>query len=215
MGRCVTAAGLFCAAAGISVAWGQAPPIGMAPVVLTQPAYEFDTAEQHRLRVVVVAKGLPHPFSVALLPDGDALISERGGQRLLRNAVGAAGRPTPLEAAAVPGLPAVEVKYRNAGLQDIALHPQYATNHLVYFTFNKQGDLIPASGNSRLAERLSILRRVSWQGAVAAAGNLRRFRRHQWVTHHVWFRWISIRSHRGRLGDIAQKLNVTTGKVLR
>src|SRR5690348_8519462 len=59
--------------------WTQQPPnIGIAPVTLTESSYTFDTAEQHKIRVVVVAKGLNHPFSIALLPSGDALVSERG-----------------------------------------------------------------------------------------------------------------------------------------
>lgn len=211
--------GLLLAVAGMS-AWGQAPAIGIAPVMLTQSSYDFDTAEQHGLRVSVVAKGLPHPFAIALLPDGDALISERGGQlRLLRNAVGAAGRPTALEAVAVPGLPAVEVKYRNAGLQDIALHPQYATNHLVYFTFNKPGELIPASGNtparqqSRLTiqrarfdgKALSQLQEIFVGDSEGTSGS-----RITFGPDGLLYAVIG-----AAFGDIAQKLNVTTGKVLR
>ena len=52
--------------------------------------YVFDTAEQHKIRVVVVAKGLKHPFSIAPLPSGDALVSERGGpMRVVHNIGGA------------------------------------------------------------------------------------------------------------------------------
>jgi aldose sugar dehydrogenase len=124
----------------------QPPAPGIAPLALTQPNYSFDSAEQHRLRVVVLAKGLNHPFAVALLPDGDALVSERGGKlRLVRNAAGAAGKPTVLEPQEVGGVPAVATPYRNAGLHDLALHPQFAQNRLVYFTFNKPGDPPPAA----------------------------------------------------------------------
>jgi len=139
----------------------QQAAIGIPPPALTQPSYSFDTAEQHGLKVTVLARGLNHPFAIALLPEGDALVSERGGAlRLLRNAVGAAGRPTVLEAQPVAGLPALEKTYRNAGLHDLALHPDFARNRLVYFTFNKPGDLIPASGNTaaRQQSRLAVLR---------------------------------------------------------
>ena len=145
--------------AGLVVA--QQANIGVTPPVLSQPAYDFDSAEQHRLRAVVVARGLSHPFAVALLPGGDALISERGGAlRLLRNAAGAPGRATSLEAQPLAGLPAIETAYRNAGLHDIVLHPQFTQNQLVYFSFNKPGDMTPASGNTpaRRQSRLSILR---------------------------------------------------------
>jgi glucose/arabinose dehydrogenase len=115
--------------------------IGIAPVTLTQSAYVFDTAEQHRIRVVVVAKGLNHPFAVALLPSGDALVSERGiALRMVRNAGGAGGQPAVLETVPISGIPGLEPAYRNGGVHDVVLHPHFAQNQLVYFTFNKPGN---------------------------------------------------------------------------
>jgi glucose/arabinose dehydrogenase len=134
------------------------PAPGIAPLSLTQPSYVSDTAEQHRLRAVVVARGLNHPFALALLPDGDALISERGGKlRLLRNAGGAAGRPTLLEPQEVAGLPVIAAPYRNAGLHDLALHPRFSENRLVYFTFNKPAPLAAAAAGAAPARQLSQL----------------------------------------------------------
>ena len=104
---------------------------------------------------------MAHPFAVALLPDGDALISQRGGAlRLVRNALGAPGRASTLEPQPVAGLPAITEPYRYAGLHDIALHPKHAENKLVYFTFNKPGDLVPATGDrpAQRQSRLTILR---------------------------------------------------------
>jgi glucose/arabinose dehydrogenase len=137
----------------------QPPNIGIAPVVLTESSYTFDTAEQHKIRVVVVAKGLKHPFSLALLPSGDALVSERGGpMRLVHNVgggggggaagadaggkggAGAGGAPlSGLDPDPIAGLPALSPAYRNGGLHDIVLHPQFAKTQLVYFTFNEPG----------------------------------------------------------------------------
>jgi glucose/arabinose dehydrogenase len=118
----------------------QPPNIGIAPVALTQSAYVFDTAEQHKIRVVVVAKGLNHPFAVALLPSGDALVSERGGQlRLVRNVGGVGEKPSVLDAEPVKGIPALVPAYRGGGLHDVVLHPQFEQNKLVYFTFNQLG----------------------------------------------------------------------------
>jgi glucose/arabinose dehydrogenase len=122
----------------------QQPNIGIAPVTLTESSYTFDTAEQHRIRVVVAVKGLKHPFAVAVLPSGDALVSERGGPlRIVRNAVGAGGKPSTLDAEPIVGLPTLTQPYRNGGLHDLALHPQFAQNQLVYFTFNKAGNPPP------------------------------------------------------------------------
>jgi glucose/arabinose dehydrogenase len=136
---------LFVACAGLAPELAaQQAPIGIAPVTLSQPTYDFDTAEQHRVRVTVVARGLNHPFSVALLPEGSALVSERGGAlRIVGNAAGpGAGR---LQAEPVAGLPKLEPAYRNGGLHDLALHPRFAQNRLVYFTYNKPGDLVPGA----------------------------------------------------------------------
>ena len=81
----------------------QQPQIGIAPVAVAAGPYVYDTAEQHRIRVVVVAQGLPHPFSLAFLANGDALVTERGGKlRLVRGATG----PTPvLQPEAIGGTP--------------------------------------------------------------------------------------------------------------
>src|SRR5690606_11901939 len=118
----------------------QPPDIGIAPRALTQDAYFFETSEQHRIRVVVVVKGLKHPFSVAFLPTGDALVSERGASlRFVHNATGASGKETSLDPTPVSGVPELLPSYRNGGLHDLALHPDFERNGLVYFTYNKPG----------------------------------------------------------------------------
>ncbi len=124
---------LFLAVAFAAGAWAQqAPPIGIPHQGLGAGPFIFDTAEQHKIRVVVVARGLPHPWSLAFLPDGNMLITERGGRlRMVRDGV---LDPQPL--AGVPKVNAV----RNAGLFDIVLHPKFAENKLVYFTYSKPGE---------------------------------------------------------------------------
>jgi len=115
------------------------PQIGIAPVTLTAGPYTFDTAEQHKIRVVVVARGLVHPFSLAFLPNGDALVTERGTKlRIVRNATGAGGAQAALDPEPIAGLPAFP-PFRTGGLQEVALHPKFASNQLVYFTYNKAG----------------------------------------------------------------------------
>ena len=122
------------------------PQIGIAAVTLSAGPYTFDTAEQHKIRVVVVARGLVHPFSLAFLPNGDALVTERGTKlRIVRNATGP--QRTPVDPDAVAGLPAFP-PFRTGGLQEVALHPQFATNRLVYFTYNKAG-AVGANPNQR------------------------------------------------------------------
>jgi glucose/arabinose dehydrogenase len=124
----------------------QAPPdLGIKPVTLTDKPYVFDTAEQHGIKVSVVVRGLPHPFSFAFLPNGDALVVERsGGMRLVRNAASGNGGAATLDAQPIGGTPE-KYTQRTSGLHDLALHPQFAQNSLVYFSYNKLGEVIPDS----------------------------------------------------------------------
>jgi len=123
---------MLAAAASAQQRAPQPPPIGVPHVDLGAGPFVFDTAEQHKIRVVVVTKGLSHPWSLAFLPDGNLLITERSGRlRMVRDGV---LDPQPL--AGVPKVHAV----RNAGLFDIALHPKFADNHLLYFTYSKPGE---------------------------------------------------------------------------
>jgi aldose sugar dehydrogenase len=201
-------------------AGAQQPAPGIAPVLLSQPSYVFDTAEQHRLRVTVVAKGISHPFALALLPGGDALVSERGGRlRLVRNVAGAQGRPTLLEAQEVAGLPAITTAYRNAGLHDLALHPQFADNGLVYFSFNKPGDVTPAAGNApaRQQSRLVVMRARFDGKALLDAKEVFVGKSAGTSGSRIAFGadgmlFITIGA---AFGDEAQRLDNTVGKVLR
>jgi len=115
----------------------QQPEIGIAPVKLSKNSYVFDTAEQHKIKITVIARDLPPSFSLVFLPDGDALISERGKQvHVLHDATGKRPRFDPKP---VPGIPQLNPDYRGGGLHDLALHPDFSSNRLIYFTYNKAG----------------------------------------------------------------------------
>src|SRR5262245_54836199 len=65
---------------------GPAGAMGVDPAPLPSEPQIFDTAEHQKIRVVVVAKGFAHPWSLALLPDGTLLVTERdGGLRIVSN----------------------------------------------------------------------------------------------------------------------------------
>jgi glucose/arabinose dehydrogenase len=140
------------AACAASVSWlagaahaQQQPDLGPRPVKVADTPYTFDTAEQHGIKVSVVVRGLAHPFSFAFLPSGDALVVERSaGLRLVRNVASGKGGAATLEAQPIGGTPE-KYTQRTSGLHDIALHPQFAQNSLVYFSYNKLGDVIPDS----------------------------------------------------------------------
>lgn len=155
-------AGLACAGA----ASAQQPELGVAAVTLSDSPYTFDTAEQHGIRVSVVARGISHPFSLAFLPNGDALLTERGGAlRLVRNATSGKGGAAVLEAQPVAG--ALERSaMRGGGIHDIAVHPQFAQNSFVYFSYNKLGDEIPNSTPPGRRQAAVALARAKLQGGA-------------------------------------------------
>jgi len=113
-------------------------PAGFEPHAIPAEPIEYDTAEVMRIRVVPIARGLVNPWSLAFLPDSSTslgtggvtiLVTEKEGRlRIIRNGV---LDPTP-----IPGAPAVRVQGRS-GLMDVVLHPQFASNRLVYFSYLK------------------------------------------------------------------------------
>ena len=83
----------------------------------------------HDFRVVTVADGLVQPWSIAFLPGGDLLITERPGRlRIVRN-----GK---LLAQPVEGVPTV-VFNDQGGLFEVAVHPNFASNRMLYLTYAK------------------------------------------------------------------------------
>jgi aldose sugar dehydrogenase len=127
------------------------PPLSSEPMV-------YDTAIQHQIRVVPT-KGLNQPWSMAFLPDGAILIAERPGRlRIVRNGV--------LDPKPVPGLPAVQAQGL-AGLMDLALHPRFAENKLIYFTYHKPAGAAPTPGNAPGGNPPGTitLARAKWDGS--------------------------------------------------
>ena len=96
------------------------PVLGQAPVL---------RSAHHDYRVVKVADGLITPWSMAFLPGGDMLITERPGRlRLVRNGV--------LRMAPIEGVPEVLARGQG-GLFDVVLHPDFESNRLVYLSYAK------------------------------------------------------------------------------
>ena len=90
-------------------------------------AQEVQRSAYHDFRVVTVADGVEVPWSLAWLPDGDMLVTERPGRlRIVRN-----GTLLPAPASGVP-----EVFARGqGGLFDVLPHPDFATNRLLYLSY--------------------------------------------------------------------------------
>lgn len=92
-------------------------------------AQEFHRSAQHDFNVTTVAEDLEVPWSMAWLPNGDMLVTERkGALRIIRNGN--------LLAAPVEGIPAVHHEGQG-GLFDVVPHPDFASNNLLYLVFAK------------------------------------------------------------------------------
>ncbi len=98
-------------------------------------------SEQAAFTVETIAEGLSHPWALAFLPDGAMLVTERSGQMRMVSADGRLGEP-------ISGLPEIQVG-KQGGLLDVTLHPQFADNRLVYFSFTEPGE----GGNSTAVAR--------------------------------------------------------------
>ena len=89
-------------------------------------------ADGHSFKVVKLVEGLEHPWSLAFLPDGRLLVTERAG----RLRVISQGR---LEPRPVSGIPAV-TPHGQGGLHDVVLHPDFRNNSLVYLSYAGRGE---------------------------------------------------------------------------
>jgi aldose sugar dehydrogenase len=136
----------------------QQPDLGPRPVVVADTPYTYDTAEQHGIKVSVVARGLAHPFGLTFLPNGDALVTIRsGGIRLVRNAASGKGGAATLVPQPIAGTPEAYTQ-RTSGLHDLALHPKFAENSLVYFSYNKLGEAVPDATPPRRQSAITVQR---------------------------------------------------------
>ena len=112
------------------------PPPNWDPIKLGKGPFHEQSWAVRDFRVVALATGLIAPRDMEFLPSGDLLITEGGGSlRIFRN-----GKLLPKPA---PGTPKVVARGTMAGLQDIALHPNFKQNHLIYISYHKPvwGDL--------------------------------------------------------------------------
>ena len=127
---CVAIAACVLVLGGAAASAGQQS--SLPPVPLPDGPRLFDTAEQPQVRLVVVTRGLEHPWGLAFLPNGDLLVTERVGRlRRIRDGV--------VDPQAITGVPDVHARGL-AGLMDVALHPRFSENQLVYLTYSKPGD---------------------------------------------------------------------------
>lgn len=95
---------------------------------VTSPPVVSAVETAQGVRQTTLIEGLERPWSMAWLPDGTLLITERAGRlRLVRDGV--------LEPTPIAGVPEV-MSSGQGGLMEIAIHPRFAENRLVYLTYS-------------------------------------------------------------------------------
>lgn len=103
----------------------------------------FDS-EAYALELTQVADGLENPWSLAFLPDGRMLVTERPGRLRIIDAQGAVSEP-------IAGVPAVAA-VGQGGLLDVVLAPDFATSQLLFLSYAEARD----GGNATAVARARL-----------------------------------------------------------
>ena len=201
-------------AAGQPAIGGGTPPTDWPSPPLPAGAIILETWLQPQIRIFVT-KGLEQPQSMAFLPGGGILITERRGRlRIFRNGV--------LEPESIAGVPTVRTssatRLVDTGLMDLALHPRFAENRYVYFTYHKVAG--PARPNGVIPS-VNTLARGRWDGsaltdvqdifsAIGASAS-----RIVFGKDGMLYMTVGVLDPPGGQGELAQDPNSFGGKVLR
>jgi aldose sugar dehydrogenase len=114
----------LCSLSSVAQDFRAAPPLPEFP-------QHYQTTE-YEIQVDLIADGLSNPWSIAFLPDGDMLVTERAG-RLRRISNGE------LVAQPISGVPEVKITILG-GLLDVLLHPNFESNRTLYLSYAKGRD---------------------------------------------------------------------------
>ena len=148
------------------------------------------------------------PWALEFLPDGRLLISEMVGALKLRGADGTIGEIT--------GLPEVD-HGGQGGMGDIVLHPDFAQNNLLYFSYVEAGEAdtrgavvararLALSGNGGALQNVEVL----WRQVPKVEGRGHFSHRIAFGDGYLW-----ITSGERQKFDPAQDMQANLGKVVR
>ncbi len=163
------------------------------------------TSKAVSFRVVRLASGLENPWSIAFLPEGDLLVTERPGRLLIIDSRG--DRQT------VQGLPNITATGQG-GLLDIVLDPDFSRNRYVYFSYSApgpRGTSGTAVARARLEGNRLVNLRVLYEMKKKTSGGLHFGSRLLFGVDGMLYISTGERGERER----AQDLTDTAGKVLR
>lgn len=167
-----------------------------------------DQLDGVEVRILPFATGLEHPWSLAFLPDGRLLVTERPGRLRV---VGRDGKLS----APVRGLPQVYAQGQG-GLLDIALDPDFARNRLIYWTYAepRPDGAATAVARGRLVSDMSRVERVEIIFRQEPSGTGSNHFGSRLVFGRDGTLFITL-GDRYSLRDKAQDLSTTLGKVVR
>jgi len=172
---------------------------------LPAKAEKIFTADTSKIQLKPLVEGLKEPWSMAFLPDGRLLITEKSGKlRIVEN-----GKLLPQAVANVPQV----VDRGQGGLLDIALHPQYAENGWLYLSYSAKGE--GGSGTEVMRAKLQGMQltdtEVIFRQAPKISGNKHFGSRFVFDREGLLYITLGDRGEMERAQDLAQHI----GKVIR
>ena len=200
----ILAASLMLAAAAAPVPARAAPPV-----------VAYDVPAEPGLAQEVWASGLNKPWGISWLPDGRALVTEKGGALRLLGADGKPGAP-------LGGVPAIAA-VGQGGLLDVAVHPDFRRNGYVYLT-HSVGDAKAnqtALSRGRLVGNALVDVKELWRNPVAKTGGAHFGSRLLWLPDGTLLMSVgdggnpNIQLEGGPIRVNAQRTDRYFGKVLR
>lgn len=204
-----------CRTLPLIVALALSPALALLPSVSqAQAAAPAAASKAVSVSATPVAGGLENPWGMAFLPDfereGRLLVTERPGRlRIVDTRSGQIGPP-------VEGVPAV-VARGQGGLLDVSVHPQFATNRLVYLSYSEADATTPSANSTAVARgrldgnRLTDVQVIYRQMPRVASS-------HHFGSRLVWDRdgrlFVTLGDRFSRRDD-AQTLDNDHGKIVR
>ncbi|MCW4470250.1 PQQ-dependent sugar dehydrogenase [Flavobacterium sp. MFBS3-15] len=139
-----------------------------------RPKSDIFKSEKLTVRLEPVVTGIHIPWGMAFLPDGGILVTERGGKMY---------KAFNKQKQEIKGVPPV-VAEGQGGLLDVAIHPDFAKNQWVYFSYSK-----PHPDNKRLATT-AVMRAKLGRGGLSEQQIVFEAQPYQSTRHHYGSRLV-------------------------